>query len=369
MFEKEIDRLISLMIDRTIGNSDSTSVKEILAAEIPRPIQTLIRVDIEHKLEEELKNKFINSRFDFSHPEVIGLQNQINSILVLNYKFNRSEYLELIEDAIHLMINYLIRPQWTLLNYIYENTTQVSGDYIVKSLRMFSAYDYLKVLITKVIQEKNIKLMTSNEFQNLVWKCDREFIRRKDGYQIANITFAIYEFINYGLKDIKAPVNLKGIIKFFYDKGLKVITNRLEAELQRNVSEISLDDLSLILEDLRQTHGVFEAEFQHQIKTQVQENLQQVVDKPKEDKSEINLEPIENFIDEEDRKKIIKKIFKKNEQDYLDAISEINKMTSWKDASKYIDEIYILNEVDLYSPEAIIFTDIAYKRFYPDNKK
>ncbi len=380
MFEKEIDRLYSLIIDRTIGKAEKISVKEILAAEIPKPIQVLIRVDIENKLDDEIKTKFINSRFNFSHPEVISLQNQINSILVLNYLFIRNEYLETIQDAIHLIFNYLVRPHWTLINYIYDNTNQVSSEQILKTLRMFSPYDYLKTLLSKIIKERNIKYLTIDEFSTLIWKCDREYIRRKDGYQLANLITPLYEYVNYGMRNINTPINIKGLIKFFEDKNLLSISKRLNIELQRDVNELSLDDLTLILEDLRQNSETFEAEpLQKEEQINSKSDIPQTQSSEKElkisivteqnESNKISLEPLENLIDEEDKKRFIKKIFKKNEKDFEDAISEINKMKSWKEASKYIDEIYILNDVDLYSPEAVKFTDITYRRFYPNSEQ
>ncbi|MDI6778738.1 MAG: hypothetical protein QME25_00875 [Bacteroidota bacterium] len=398
MFESEIDRIIALVIKRTIGSSDNISVKEILGSEIPLPLRTLIRVDVEQKLYEELRNKFVNSRFDFSHPEVVSLQNQMSSFLVLNYVFQRQEYLELVNDSVHLLLNYLIRPQWTLKSFIFDNTTQVSKDEIMRALKHFGAYDYLKEIVIRILNEKNIKLMIVDEFRDLVWKCDSEFIRRKDGYQLAQITSAIYDFINYGKHDAHKSLPTKGLIKFFEDKGLKVAVERLTIELQRNVNEISYEDLSVILEDLRRSVGPFEPKILSPEKPQL-ENIEGEVsskpaevpveikpdileekDKPELEKSrrvessteikkETDFEPIENFIDEADRKCFIKKIFIKNEKDYTDALAEINDMQSWKQASVYIDEIFILNEIDPYIPEAVRFTELAYKRFFPKSVK
>jgi hypothetical protein len=399
VFEKEIERLLSISVNRTIGGSEKISVKEILAAEIPLPLRTLIRIDVEQKLLDELKSKFINSRFDFSHPEVVGLQQQMNSVLVLNYTFMRKEFLETVHDAIHLMLNYLIRPQWTLNNFIFDKTTQVSNEEITRALKHFSAYDYLKEIIIRIIVEKNIKLITQSEFQTLLWKCEREFIRRRDGYQLAQITSAIYDFINYGLRETKSPILTKGLIRFFDDKGLKSVAERLHKDLQRNVNEISFDDLSIILEDLRREIGPFETETisvqteatdepltSEQIKhvREVSIELETSISTTKaytqdvmqtqngiklETKTAPELEPIENIVDDDDEKRFIKKIFNKNENDYLNALIEINKMTSWKQASVYIDEIFIMNEIDPYTPEAVRFTEVAYKRFFPKSIK
>ncbi|MDI6803908.1 MAG: hypothetical protein QME58_08680 [Bacteroidota bacterium] len=383
MYEKEIDRLNKLTLIRTIGSAERISLKEVLAAEIPLPLRNMIRVDVEQKLQDELRNNFVNSRFDFSHPEVISLQNRMNSILVLNYSFNRHEYLELVHDAIHLLLNYLMRPQWTLRSFLFDNTTQVSSDVILKALRNFSVYEYLKDLIVRIIKEKNIKLMTINEFQSLIWKCDREYIRRKDGYQLAQITLAIYDFINYGNRETKSTVPTKGLIKLFDDKGMRKVVDRLQIELQRHVNEISFDELCILLEDLRKTYDGFEFENTLQkipVEIPVTAPLEdspvvtitidesEVVEKNDSISPQLStksqLLPLENFFDDDERKRFVKKIFRKNEKDFSDAVTDINNMTSWKEASKYVDEIYILNEVDLYSPEATRFTEITYNRFF-----
>ncbi len=391
MFESEIERIISLVVKRTIGSSDSISVKEILGSDIPMPLRTLIRVDVEQKLSDELRSKFVNSHFNFSHPEVVSLQNQMNSFLILNYVFYREEYLEYVRDSVHLMLNFLIRPQWTLKCFIFENTTQVSKEEIIRALRHLGVYDYLKEIIIRVLNEKNIKLMTDVDFKNLVWKCDREFIRRRDGYQLAQITSPIYDFINYGKNDAIKLVPTKGLIKFFEDKGLKVVIERLAIELQRNTYEIAIEDLSAVLEDLRESVGPFESEalkpekpplenleaatpsepieVAEEFSPDIAEEKEMLESEKTEIKIETGLDPIENFIDETDRKRFIKKIFLKNEKDYLDSLAEINNMQSWKQASVYIDEIFILNEIDPYLPDAVRFTELAYRKFFPKSVK
>ena len=40
-------------------------------------------------------------------------------------------------------------------------------------------------------------------------------------------------------------------------------------------------------------------------------------------------------------------------------------MADWKDASQYLQQIYITNDVDPFSEEAIMFTDKVQRRFLP----
>ena len=68
------------------------------------------------------------------------------------------------------------------------------------------------------------------------------------------------------------------------------------------------------------------------------------------------------------RRKILKKLFKKKEKEFLAFVDQINKLTTWKEASKIIDEEFYNREVNPYSSEAITFSDIIYTRFFPKDK-
>ncbi len=376
MFEKEIERIVNLSTSRSIGNSGKISVKEVLATDIPIPIRTLIRHEVELQLKEELHGKFLNSKFNYSHPEILSLQNQINSLLVINYVFERDDYLELIKDSVHLCFNYLVRPHWTLTNYLFDNSSQVSTDSVISTLHQFSAYNYLKEIVIRFISEKNIQLINLQEFRTILFKADREYIKRRNGFQIAQIVTAIYEFINFGAQDIHSPILTKGLIKYFEDKGLKTISDRLMIELKRNVESISLTDLGSILEDLHKEYGEFEfnetdysEEFgQPKIEIKKEKKDPETAKLELTESIEINLVPLEELIGNDERKRFIKRIFRKNENDYVNAIAELNATKSWKDASVYIDEIFIMNDIDPYIPDAVRFTEITYQKFFPKSR-
>ncbi len=68
------------------------------------------------------------------------------------------------------------------------------------------------------------------------------------------------------------------------------------------------------------------------------------------------------------RKKIIKKLFKKKEQDFLNFIATLNALSSWKEASRIIDDEFYTRGINPYSKEAISLSDIIYLRFFPKDK-
>ena len=65
------------------------------------------------------------------------------------------------------------------------------------------------------------------------------------------------------------------------------------------------------------------------------------------------------------RKKIIKKLFKKNENQFMSFINIVNNHSAWKEASVIIDNEFYERGINPYSKEAIMFSDIIYLRFFP----
>jgi hypothetical protein len=66
-----------------------------------------------------------------------------------------------------------------------------------------------------------------------------------------------------------------------------------------------------------------------------------------------------------EEKTFIKKIFHKDELLFRESLDQLNRMADWKDASQYLQQIYITNDVDPFSEEAIMFTDKVQRRFLP----
>jgi hypothetical protein len=66
-----------------------------------------------------------------------------------------------------------------------------------------------------------------------------------------------------------------------------------------------------------------------------------------------------------DQKKYAKKLFRKNEDTVKHALSMLNGKPTWREASEYIDELFIKYDVDMYSRIAVQFTDDIYKRYLP----
>jgi hypothetical protein len=63
------------------------------------------------------------------------------------------------------------------------------------------------------------------------------------------------------------------------------------------------------------------------------------------------------YIEEDDEKLFIKKLFNKSEGAYKEAINDLSKCRDWKEAASYIDNFFIRSDINPYSNTAINFTD------------
>ena len=372
LFEHETEQIVAMAKQRTIGNSPGIAMKDFLAADIPHPLKTYFRTYVQSLLEEELQQHHSSSRFKFDHHEVQGLQKQINSILIMQYVFEEQEFLQQLDDAVHLIINYLVRPQWTLKNFAFTKGQEISSLALVSMLRYFGPFEYLKDLVYSYIRQRHVTSFTDKEFSQTVWKLDGEFIRRKTGEELALLIKPMYDFIGYPAKNQDFTLPVKSLVKHYEDKGLNMVVRRLEELEAGNNQDLTWPALAELLESVRVAADGFSVEPTWVEEQPVQSDVaeedtspppeQQTDAQPKQEE----FISIEAYMDEGERKRFIKKIFRQSENAFLEAVDTLNAMPTWKQASVYIDEIYIRYGVDPYSTEAERFLEVVRQRFYSD---
>ena len=85
-------------------------------------------------------------------------------------------------------------------------------------------------------------------------------------------------------------------------------------------------------------------------------------------RSDQPMEDVNKIVTGRNRKKIVKKLFKKKENEFKSFADILNSQPSWKEASVIIDEEFYQRGINPYSKEAILFSDMVYTRFFPKDK-
>jgi hypothetical protein len=73
---------------------------------------------------------------------------------------------------------------------------------------------------------------------------------------------------------------------------------------------------------------------------------------------------VESMLSPEAHEKIMLKIFRSDEDDFRRSMELINKAKDWKQASIYLDALFMRRKVDPYSKTATRLTDAVYARFH-----
>ena len=367
MFERETDTIIQNVIEKIPpSQGGSITLKDMLAAEIPHSIKTFLHRDVEGNLLDELRRYKSNSNFNYDDPEVRNLHDHINVLLIHNYRFKATELHQRLDDVVHMMINYLIRPHWTLTNILFEHNAVISVGKVTALLRLFEPYEYLHEIIQNYVRYKNISSLTQNDFKDLIWKVDGEYMKRRTGIEAANMLLPLYKLFDFPANTGNNALPIRALIRFFEDKGLLMIIPRLEGEIVQGKNELRQSELSTILYDLHKILGPFAVEMREIVES-AEENKVALPNKPEHFDSAPSppreLRTVDSF-NESERRRIIRRIFKDDQQSYKTTISALNSCTSWKQASKIIDEVFINFNIDPYGSDAEKFTSAVMKQYY-----
>ncbi len=382
MFEKEIEIITKALRSNLVPPARAAvQVKDILASDAPQPIKSFFRADVETLLYNEQQAYQKTSHFRHDHPEVRSLQSQINSILILQYEYRSAEFTERLTDAVHMIVNFLLRPQWTMANVIFEKDDAISTNTLITTFHYFGAYDYLKDIIIRYLRDKNPASVSRKEFVSLLWKADSEYILRKTGDELARIMTPLFDFFDYPANTGTNTLPVAAILRFLDDKGLMPVVSHLEGEMAQGKSVMSRRELADVLESVRRTSGPFHAEkTDHPHPPSPVIPVAAPVPATQETPCAPSLPPaapppvtpppaqtsaLEKLIGEHDRRRFIKKLFKLDETAFNTTLASLGSATSWKQASRLLDETFIQHEIDPYSSEAERFVDIIFEHFHP----
>ncbi len=375
MLEKETERIVGIIGQRSIGTAPSVALKDILASDIPQTVRTFFRSAVEAMLYEEHRAAVKRSRFNLDHPDVRSAQSQLHSAMVLHFSFTRKEYLDRLGDAVHLLANYLVRPQWTLAGVVFEKDNTITLEALRRLLLYFAPYGYIRDVLYRYAEDRNISTFTRDEFSTILWKIDSAYVRRKSGTELANTLLPLYEFFDYPRDTGKNSLPLKALIRFFEDKGLTDVQSRLEGELAQGLSELPAASLGEMLEEVRQAAGQFNVE-----RTDARASGPDDATVPgvRTDGADADVaadaggQPDGRFpvnipaaVSDGEKRKFVRRIFQGDGEKFEEAVGLLNRMSGWKEASKHIDEIFIANDVDPYSAEAERFIEIVFNQFHP----
>jgi len=353
---------------------------------------------------------------DYTYESVInsGL-NEFTRNFILSESGNygsREAMLKASEKAVKLLINYTLRPKWTIVNFIFGSIDSKPSSEILKKVEVFTFYHYYLELIRSIAldsEQISVKKITVDSALESVNKDIYEKLTTDiSSLKIKNLFVQVFR-LKYG---DNSEISLDMSVPYYFirlyldDKGYDDLLSRFGSEF----SDASEVELKTIIKVLTGKYSVYDTSKRSDDVTFTQTQtsftvkkteVSPVIDKPEEESTSAEEPPdaaeksLENQFEEkrdsreipevsiieetpppasiipesEERhirylfkedeiKNISKKIFKGRKHLMLDSLLEIEKLHNWRETTEYLKKLFIENKVDYYDKNVILFTDI-----------
>ena len=152
------------------------------------------------------------------------------------------------------------------------------------------------------------------------------------------------------------------------EKEIQKTTVNEETGREENVSELRNENELIIPADLKEKKLEFEEKI-YSDDLEFAARLQEAITPIEKTKEEIDEKKLNDvFCEQTFKKKIIKKIFNKDEESFKNTTIKILNSPDWKSAALLIEELFDQNEVNFYSETAVKYVDIIENYFSNGNQ-
>ncbi|MEN3038935.1 MAG: hypothetical protein ABDI07_07275 [Candidatus Kryptonium sp.] len=376
MFEKEIQNIKQKILANALGK-EQIQLTEIMRWDIPQSVKDYFNIFAERILIEEVLNLLYSKRFDQDNPDLISIRKKLITTLKNSFLFTYPEFENAVDKASKFSLNFVIRPEWTLTKIIFKNDEVKTAEQIFDSLSNINEYPYYKKLITKILEKYQPNEVKVDFFKKMLRRIDEEVFKNVSLNEMLSTTEPVFKLFKFA-NDLNL-VPAEALMIFFADKGLENVVKEIELEKDlHGRTKFAESDLEIILKrvlkppiaeeptPIQVPSSYFDQKTETtEIKLEEKlEDFEPIESKPVS-KIETKLPDLNTLLDQKSREKFIKKIFKRDEEKFKDAINKLNSIDNWKEASAFIDSIFITYEIDPYSDEAVEFTDFVYRRYFP----
>ncbi|HQU71517.1 MAG: hypothetical protein KDI06_05710 [Calditrichaeota bacterium] len=248
MLDQIIDNIIQKIRAEVVQKGmNDIPLTYIFTRNIPDSIKHFFDQEVEIWIREE-RDKFGSSeRFDYEMPEVQMLIDKVFDILKQTATFHINQFNRLLERAIKLQANYLIRPHQTLTQFLFKDSFVVTTIEVYDMLKYFDKFQYYKDALTDYFNLKYLREISQTQFEELISAIDQQVFSKNPAEAILQTVKTINNFINEGRKAPTEIVTTRMLAMVFRDRNLADYVQLIEKEIKQGTKEVTLEQLEQIL--------------------------------------------------------------------------------------------------------------------------
>lgn len=219
----------------------------LFTREIPHSIKHFFDQEVELWIREEAQKFSSSERFDYETPEVQMLVDKIFDVLKQTATFHINQFNRLLERAIKLEANYLIRPQQTLTQFLFKDSFVVTTIEVYDMLKYFDKYEYYKDALTDYFNLKYLREISQTQFEELVKGIDAQVYSKNPVETILQTVKTVNNFVNEGRPAASDVLSIKMLMMILKDRNLTDHAYLVERQERENTTELTFAELEQVL--------------------------------------------------------------------------------------------------------------------------
>jgi len=425
MLDDTVERFTERLKQKILTDERMVSIPlaYLMRLEIPDSTKHFFDQEVEIWIREEEDKFTSNDRFNYDMPEVRMLIDQVFDTLKQSATFNITKFSHLLERAVKLEMNYLIEPHRTLSQFLFKDSPKISTMEVYDTFKYFFKYDYYKKAVSSYFEQKYLREISQDQFEDLMNQIDQKAFAENTIDMTLSTAKAIMEFLSDATEEQVDTLSTDILYAAFRDRNLDDYTKLVDNARNNGVSQLSFNDIERMLREgslqeegevfteepailgFEETESLEDAELsvsvddievqesqlqleedleeEEELEEEIEEEVEEAAEPveavsnvandladhvAKQISSEEPLEDLNGMVKGRLRRKTIKRLFKKSEDDFMQFIEQLNALRNWKEASRIIDDEFYERGINPYSKEAISLSGIIYVRFFPKDK-
>ena len=281
MFEKEIQFIYDFNLNKVKKLGSYLTYEQLASAEIHPALLQYVSAEIEFLIFEDRQKLLKDSLFDYSGESINRFFKNISEEIKITKRFSIEYISKLLLHASSFNVNYIVRPKWALLKFLFEDEKEKQVAEVKQILNYLYYHTYLKNILNSYFSKKRLLTIKYEDFEDLLNRIDKINIDTNFDNLIDEALKSMAEFLNIGeVKNTK--VSIKAVELFLEDKGLAKHQNKLKD---------TFNDSSILKYEIRDFEKIL-----FSVENETEEEIEfETVEKPESKSEEIE----ENVLSEE----------------------------------------------------------------------
>ncbi len=251
MFEKEIEFIYQYYLNKIKSLDSFVTFGQLASANLHPALLQYVSAEIDYLIYEDRQKLLKESLFDYSGDEINSHFNQISEEIKLTKKFSKEYITKLLLHATSFNVNYVVRPNWSLLQFIFENETEKQVAEVKQILNYLYYYPFYKRILINYFNKKHLYKVAESELAGVLNKIDKINLENSFNGIVEESLSNIVGFVNSG--EVGNEKISKEIVELFLsDKKISNRSQFIDTKLHGSYEEkFKVEDIKKAILELK----------------------------------------------------------------------------------------------------------------------